>query len=339
MAGEYCKYSCRNAAETLEWIHAIMDFIKPYSFFFEAHVVNFFKDRLWEAVDKEWMDCLLNEPVENLIHIPSGVFKDHLPTSLKEFISTQRSLVLPREQADLKKVFPDLDMNSLDKVITQGMNQKKKHEVEALGGVVSSIAKSVGVNTVIDVGAGQGYLAQVLSFQYQLPVIAIDACSHHGRITNARAERIKKHYAAKLRKSRSEDRGFSVPKTVTCRVLSTDTLKKLSNSLIHNNDFEQSNLFQNDFGEYSRGQYGRKLPPQSGADGGSSLLLAGLHACGDLSVTMLRTFLECEELKAVISIGCCYNLLSEDCIENTAVQCGFPMSEGVKSSGLVLGKI
>lgn len=50
------------------------------------------------------------------------------------------------------------------------------------------------------------------------------------------------------------------------------------------------------------------------------------------------TYLECEEVKAVISIGCCYNLLSEDCIEDTVVQCGFPMSEGVKSSGLVLGK-
>lgn len=43
---------------------------------------------------------------------------------------------------------------------------------------------------------------QVLSFEYQLSVIAIDACSHHGRITDARAERIKKYYAAKMRKSR-----------------------------------------------------------------------------------------------------------------------------------------
>lgn len=36
-------YSCRSAAETLEWIEAIKNFIKPYSFFYEAHVVNFFK--------------------------------------------------------------------------------------------------------------------------------------------------------------------------------------------------------------------------------------------------------------------------------------------------------
>lgn len=31
------------------------------------------QDRLWESVDKEWMDCLRNEPVENLLLIPSGV--------------------------------------------------------------------------------------------------------------------------------------------------------------------------------------------------------------------------------------------------------------------------
>lgn len=83
-AGGYCRafpskmsalgnYSCETAAQTLEWIHAIIDFLKPFSFFSDALVVNFFKDRLWEAVDKEWMDCLRNEPVEYLLQIPSGV--------------------------------------------------------------------------------------------------------------------------------------------------------------------------------------------------------------------------------------------------------------------------
>jgi len=47
----------------------------------------------------------------------------------------------------------------------------------------------------------QGYLAQALSFEHQLSVIAIDASLHHSTVTAARAERIKKHYAAKLRKA------------------------------------------------------------------------------------------------------------------------------------------
>ncbi|KAJ0571641.1 putative Methyltransferase domain-containing protein [Helianthus annuus] len=90
----------------------------------------------------------------------------------------------------------------LNNVITQGMNPKKRHEIEALAAVVGSVARDVETNTIIDLGAGQGYLSQVLSFEYQLSVIAIDASSHHGRVTHERAERIKKHYEAKMRKSR-----------------------------------------------------------------------------------------------------------------------------------------
>lgn len=38
---DYKQYSCSTATETLEWIRAIIHFIKPYSFFWKSHVVNF----------------------------------------------------------------------------------------------------------------------------------------------------------------------------------------------------------------------------------------------------------------------------------------------------------
>ena len=71
--GNSSKYSCGSAYETLEWIHAIHQFLTPYYFLINAHVVNFFTDRLWESVDKDWIDCLRKEPVHNLLQIPSGV--------------------------------------------------------------------------------------------------------------------------------------------------------------------------------------------------------------------------------------------------------------------------
>ncbi|XP_059662294.1 uncharacterized protein LOC132308276 isoform X2 [Cornus florida] len=337
MAGFERKYSCQTARETLEWIHAIIDFLRPYIFFLQAHVVNFFKDRLWEAVDTEWIDCLRNEPVENLLKIPSGVVQDYWPASLKEFVLKLSSLALPREQADLQRVLPELCMTSINNVLAQGMNWKKKHEVEALAAVIDSIARSVGAHTIVDVGAGQGYLAQVLSFEYQLPVIAIDASSHHGRITSTRAERIRKHYAAKMRKSGSEDTNLNMPKTITCRVLSTATLKSLSKSLLEKDDVEQPTMIIQEIAGLPQDRLcERKF--SCCADGDSPLVLAGLHACGDLSVTMLRTFLECKEVQAVVSIGCCYNMLSEEGVEHCDSHCGFPMSKGVKSSGLSLGR-
>ncbi|XVF79460.1 hypothetical protein PTKIN_Ptkin14bG0224700 [Pterospermum kingtungense] len=117
------KYSCDTAAETWEWIKDIADFLIPYSFIINAHVVN--------------------------------VFKDHWPTSLKEFVRTLKSLVYPRERVDLKKVFPNFHATSLNSVLAQGMNLKKNHEVEDLSAVVNFIARTVRADAVINVGAGQ----------------------------------------------------------------------------------------------------------------------------------------------------------------------------------------
>ncbi|CAI9088073.1 OLC1v1022309C4 [Oldenlandia corymbosa var. corymbosa] len=333
MSGRSRKFSCKTASETLEWIHAIIDFITPYRFLVDAHVVNFFIDKLWEAVDNDWMDCLRNEPVENLLRIPSGVFQDHWPASLKEFVLTLKTLSFPRGQANLQEEFPGLRVTSLNSVLAQGMNRKKKHEIESLAAIVSFISKQVGSNTVVDVGAGQGYLAQVLSFQYELSVFAIDACLHHGKITDARAERIRKHYAAKMRKSGSKDRELCVPQTVTCRVLSSNSLKTLNNSLSEKDNIQPPNININGDEVHCT-----KGPDESDASCNSSLVLAGLHACGDLSVTMLRTFLECDKVRSVVSIGCCYNLLSEGSNDVISSLCGFPMSDGVKTTGLELGR-
>ncbi|XP_055257583.1 methyltransferase-like protein 25B isoform X2 [Moschus berezovskii] len=60
-----------------------------------------------------------------------------------------------------------------------------------------------------------------------------------------------------------------------------------------------------------------ETPPQSGA----RLLLTGLHACGDLSVALLRHFCCCPEVVALASVGCCYMKLSDPG--------GYPLSQWV----------
>jgi hypothetical protein len=51
-----------------------------------------------------------------------------------------------------------------------------------------------------------------------------------------------------------------------------------------------------------------------------------------------RVFVSCEQVKALVSVGCCYNLLSEDCCGDTNSCPGFPMSKAAKLSDLMLGK-
>lgn len=354
------KYSGSTATETLEWINAIVDFLKPYQFFFQANVVNFIKDQLWNFVDKDWIDCLKNEPVEHLLQIPSGIVQEHWPASLKEYVLSVRSLAFPREQAKLEKkykllsvlpgreewghticyVLPSMRVISLNSVLSQGMNPKKKHEIEVLSSLISCITKNIGAHTVIDVGAGQGYLSLVLAFEYQLPVVAIDASSHHGVVTNIRAERIKKHYVAKLRNSGKKPP--NMPTTMTCHVLSSSMLRDFSNYCCQQDGFDDNEHKGEGSNDncHASSEVANLQFQCSGAnsDSRSSLVLAGLHACGDLSVTMLRAFSECKEVKAVVSIGCCYNLLSESGCENDGFNCGFPVSKGVKRMGVSLGK-
>ncbi|XP_026393127.1 methyltransferase-like protein 25 isoform X2 [Papaver somniferum] len=334
------KRSCRTASETLEWINAIHDFLKPYKPLLTSHVVNFFTDKLWESVDEQWIDCLRHEPISNLLQIPSGVIQDYWPCSLNEFVLTLGSLVFPREPADLQRVLPDLDVIPVNNVLGQGMNLKKKHEVEVLAAVITSITKSAGAKIVIDVGSGQGYLAQVLSFQYQLSVVAIDASSHHGTVTSARAKRIKKHYVAKMRGLQSGNQHLNEPQTVTCCVLSSDSLKTLSRTLSCTSTDPSDRICLDGHSIQGVGEdFGEQQSMSNNPKKESSLVLAGLHACGDLSVSMLRTFVESEEVKAIVSVGCCYNLLTEeDHPENTSPPCGFPLSNGVSLSGLFLGR-
>lgn len=76
-----------------------------------------------------------------------------------------------------------------------------------------------------------------------------------------------------------------VPKTVTCQVLSADTLKAFSDSLIE----DDKNLKQkNSIDESKETSEGRLACSSSYVSYNCSLVLAGLHACGDLSVAMLR---------------------------------------------------
>lgn len=87
---------------------------------------------------------------------------------------------------------------------------------------------------------------------------------------------------------RLESRGLSTPKTVTCRVLSSDTLKALGSSLLQKDDEKPNNNGVNIDEKPLEGSVGNELTSSLYANGKPLLVLAGLHACGDLSVTMLR---------------------------------------------------
>ncbi|MGH0122576.1 UNVERIFIED_CONTAM: hypothetical protein FKN15_033667 [Acipenser sinensis] len=62
-----------------------------------------------------------------------------------------------------------------------------------------------------------------------------------------------------------------------------------------------------------------------------SFVLTGLHACGDLSATLLRHFARCPQAMAITSVACCYMKLTT--LSNPAPPgpvFGYPMSSWVQ---------
>ncbi len=47
-------------------------------------------------------------------------------------------------------------------------------------------------------------------------------------------------------------------------------------------------------------------PEENGMSGYPDFVLTGLHACGDLSATLLRHFVNCPYVRGITSVACCY---------------------------------
>ncbi|KAG0279831.1 Methyltransferase-like protein 25, partial [Linnemannia gamsii] len=93
------------------------------------------------------------------------------PESLKDFVRMVKALSINRTlDPDYAKF-----KNTLDIHLIPGMSPKKLHEVEILSGLMASTAKEHSIGSVIDLGAGQGYLSRVLAFQHQLCVLGVDS--------------------------------------------------------------------------------------------------------------------------------------------------------------------
>lgn len=190
--------------------------------------------------------------------------------------------------------------SDIDRRILAGMIGKKIHEVERMTPVIREIAKGKGVESIVDLGAGQGYLSRSLAFQTNLKVLAVDS----SEIQTCGAKKF-------------DDRAI--------KFLEKDDLK-----LHHVTDFitpENASSILSKWGNHDNDNEEEKW------------LLCGLHTCGDLSSMMLRLFTSSPEISCFVNVGCCYHFLTEKAEhpEEDEEKLGFPVSNQVKKAGFKLG--
>jgi len=167
-----------------------------------------------------------------------------------------------------------------------GMSVKKAHEIEQLASLIGKLAQgavegTLGVNHVVDVGAGQGYLARSLaSHPYSMQVLALDSDGHQTK----GAERRNTKKGQKIR----EDEGGGGGVMHATVFVDSDTLPEVIDTWI---PFQE----------------GKSPVP---------VIITGLHACGSLTPAVIRAVISIIKTegekrgwycKGLAIVGCCYN--------------------------------
>ena len=134
---------------------------------------------------------------------------------------------------------------------------------------------------MVDVGAGQGHLSRSLAFHHGLRVVSLDAVAPLTASAHQRTQRL-----CRLRRCAAHAEAPAPPVALTARFAwgTEEGAAALTLALAH------------------------ALPPPATP---RRILLVGLHACGDLTPAILRTFAACPCACAVVAVGCCHNLLTE----------------------------
>ncbi|GAA5815948.1 hypothetical protein MFLAVUS_009467 [Mucor flavus] len=263
---------CKHVDDTPEqYLEKLMNFYKEYHWLIHVLAFNVITLEEWQKFPEEWRVALMKHMEEagdnwamSILDLTSPDSDYSIwPESLRNYLETARDLALPRDVDKGTK-------QSISKNILCGMSDKKIHEVELMSYLIKTVCDERGINSVIDLGSGQGYLSRALAFDYGLEVLAVDMC----QIQTTGALK----YDKKAMKNLKED---ELP-----------NLKHVTEKITPENI----------------SQVIARWSPDSEED--KKWLVTGLHTCGDLSPMIFNLFAESKEVSCVVNVGCCYNALT-----------------------------
>ncbi|KAL0091048.1 methyltransferase domain-containing protein [Phycomyces blakesleeanus] len=169
-----------------EYLDELITFFERYRHLTDIHVVDFLTYNQWELLDPEWRKALSPDPAQHhnrqaqsdwlslMIQIASESNIDSSwPDSLQDYIKKSKALALPRVSPPGYNI--EQTKCVIDRHILPGMTDKKIHEVERMSALINNVAETQNIKSIIDLGAGQGYLSRALAFQHHLKVLAVDS--------------------------------------------------------------------------------------------------------------------------------------------------------------------
>ncbi|XP_073957567.1 methyltransferase-like protein 25B isoform X1 [Choristoneura fumiferana] len=270
--------------------------IRLYDWLLNLYVLDFFVDNHWTKLPLSWQECFQNITPQDLGNILSEVPTKHvLPLSFISLIKAVKSLSLPRDKISNKNKIGLLLSEDicnghprLKNLFLKHVKLKKRHEICLMSKVVSGVAVESKCDAVVDFGSGLGHLVRVLAYNNNLYAAGIECQSQ--LTEEARRLDLQLEYTASKHLSEKNMSNFHRPIHLNMTLTSNTQLDEVS------------------------------LPETMKSYG-----LIGLHPCGDLGPLLIKHFVNCDKVKYICVVGCCFMKLTCE-----GKDCGYPLSEFVK---------
>ncbi|XP_013175925.1 PREDICTED: protein RRNAD1 isoform X2 [Papilio xuthus] len=271
-----------------------------YEWLLNMYLLDFYVDQQWDTLPESWCESLQAMDPEDMGTLLSGAPTKHmLPLSFLSLVKCAHTLSISRERninckpKNLEE-FPQSEIGNnpkLKNLFLKHVKLKKRHEINLMAEIVNETAKISNCGAVLDFGSGLGHLMRVLSYKYDLHTMGIECQSQ--LTEQARTFDLELEYTARKHLSEELMSKLKRPTHLNLTLTSPEQLLQLPLT---------ANITE----------YG----------------LVGLHPCGDLGPLLLKHFVNCERVKFICIVGCCYMKLSCD-----SEPYGYPMSEYVKKLG------
>lgn len=253
----------------------ILDFMDEYSELINCHLVDFFVDGLWEK-------CLPLKLRKELEERESISWIDHDDNSeLSNFFKLTNSLSLnlcsPTANVEyFKKTLPEdfgkkLQVDEKNGRSRLGFMSPKKLHEVEILGTVVGNLARATDSLVVDAGAGKAYLSTYLANSYKIPILAIDSSQQC-------------HVGAVSRQKKLEKGNKNEPQSL---------IRYVVEEINDRTDYVK--IIEKNFENYQP----------------SNLLITGLHTCGSLAHSIIRTFLNTKRIRVLLIVPCCYHLTDE----------------------------
>uniref|UniRef100_A0A0C9RSV0 Rrnad1_1 protein n=1 Tax=Fopius arisanus TaxID=64838 RepID=A0A0C9RSV0_9HYME len=154
----------------------VLELLLAHRWLFQSPVTKILVDQVLDKFPEGWADALESLTIEELnAMVIGGLVREDWPSSLVQFVRKCEEI---RKELSKDSFALDAGVDRMEKIpkeLIRGLSEKKQHEALLLGQLTHEISEEEGLELIVDLGAGLGYVCQLLHHLFNYKVLGLES--------------------------------------------------------------------------------------------------------------------------------------------------------------------